>query len=118
MNRTLSLPMIKMEKNFVAVVEKGYPRKPYLEYPISNKEDPTRSLIGFIERELEELKVDLSILEAHKRTREREGDFPDNRMIAEQAYEAMLEVGDVSNTLDYLFEGLLNVYRLAGGLET
>jgi NTP pyrophosphatase (non-canonical NTP hydrolase) len=30
-----SLAMLKMEKNFIAYVEKGYPRQPYIQYPIN-----------------------------------------------------------------------------------
>ena len=118
MTRIMSLAMIKMEKNFVAHNDKNYTRKPHQEYPISNKDDPWNSLLGFVEREMEELKLAIRILEAHKRTREAGHDVPDNRMIAEQVYESMLEVGDVSNTLDYLFEGLLKVYRSCSESET
>ena len=118
MTRILSLPMIKMEKNFTAVNDKGYPRKPHQEYPIYDRDAPHNSLDGFVEREMEELKVAVRILEAHKRTRAAGHEVPDNRMIREQVYEAMLEVGDVSNTLDYLFEGLLQEYKILGGLKT
>jgi len=111
MTRILSLAMIKMEKNFVAYNDKHYSRKPHQEYPISNREERHNSLFGFVEREMEELKVALQILEAHKRTRAKGHDVPDNRMIIDQVYESMLEVGDVSNTLDYLFEGLLKAYH-------
>ena len=111
MTRILSLAMIKMEKNFVAHNDKNYTRKPHQEYPIFNKEERHNSLIGFVEREMEELTLALRILEAHKRTRAKGHDAPSNQMIIDQVYESMLEVGDVSNTLDYLFEGLLKAYR-------
>jgi len=107
----LSLAMLKMEKNFIAVIDKGYQRTPYLDWPISNKDNKGNSLIGFVEREIDELKLEIRTLEAHKRTKEKGIDFVDNRMIIEQIYNSMLEVADVSNTLDYLFEGLLEEYH-------
>lgn len=108
----LSLAMLKMEKNFIAVIDKGYQRMPYQDWPISNRDDTWNSLIGFVEREMDELNVALKILEAHMRTRAKRGnEIIDDKMISEQAYKAMLEVADVSNTLDYLFEGLLKEYH-------
>lgn len=106
----LSLAAVKMEKNFVAYVDKNYSRRPHEMYPINDREQPHNSLIGFVRREMEELETALDILEKHKRTREH-NDIIDDDMMANQIYEAMLEVGDVSNTLDYLFEALLNAHR-------
>ena len=106
----LSLSMLKMEKNFVAVINKDYPRKPYQEYLISNRDDKWNTLIGFVEREWDELNVALRILEAHKRSQTRGIEFIDDEMIIEQVYKSMKEVADVSNALDYLFEGLLKAY--------
>ena len=106
---TKTLAMLKMEKNFVAVIDKDYPRKPYEEYPIY---DPTRatrygsrSLIGFVNREKDELDAAIEIL--------RKNIASINRVkilrrvdIVDSILNVMLEVADVSNTLDYLFEGL------------
>ena len=111
MSRILSLAMLKMEKNFVAHNDKNYSRKPHQEYPISDRDDKWNSLIGFVEREMEELTTAIDILEAHKRTRAKGYEIPDNRMIRDQVYESMLEVADVSNTLDFLFEGLMEAYH-------
>ena len=106
----LSLSMLKMEKNFVAHLEKKYPRKPYEVYPVSNRDVKWKSLIGFVKREMDELDIAIKILEGHTRTRAKGHDVPDNRMIRDQVMAAMWEVGDVSNTLDYLFEGLIKLH--------
>jgi len=107
----LSLAMLKMEKNFIAVIDKGYQRMPYQDWPISNKDNKWNTLIGFVEREMDELNVALRILETHKRAKTRGIEVIDNKMVIEQVYKSMLEVADVSNTLDYLFEGLLEEYH-------
>jgi len=73
-----TLAMMKMEKNFVAVIEKGYPRKPYnaldLDYLIHRLHQET-----------------LEFTEAMKKA-DIEG--------------AKLELADISNIVDYLFEKL------------
>ncbi len=104
-----TLAMLKLEKNFVAVVDKNYPRKPYEEYPIYDPKRPIkyggRSLIGFVNREKDELDTAIEILKKNIANINRveilhRGDIVDSIL------DVMLEVADVSNTLDYLFEGL------------
>jgi hypothetical protein len=81
----LSLAMLKMEKNFIAV-EKGYPRQPYA--PESGQ--PLGFLIGRMEQELEELK------EAFKRK-----DWTNMRE----------EVADLSNLCDFSYEELAAIEK-------
>lgn len=97
----LSLSMLKMEKNFVAVIDKNYPRKPYEEYPIFIRGEAERSLIGFVWREMIELNKAIDPFGTNEGTR---------KEISERCIAAMSEVADVSNTLEYLFEGLLRAY--------
>ena len=113
MNDVKSLAMIKMEKNFIAHIDKTYPRQPYLEYPIQNLDDPWNSLIGFVRREMEELELSLRHLLADENTARRDIDISPliQKQIPESIYKVMLEVADVSNTLDYIFEGLLTHYQ-------
>jgi len=75
-----SLAMLKMEKNFIAVIEKGYPRQPY-----ANEKQTVRFLIHRIEDELEELKQAYS---------------NENLTVMKE------ECADISNIVDYLFEKL------------
>jgi len=105
----LSLSMLKMEKNFVAVIDKGYPRKPYEEYPILNPKNSVHSLIGFVTREKRELDQAIDRLKV-KQLNYYRGFEGTRREISDNLIAAMNEVADVSNTLDYLFEGLLNAY--------
>ena len=100
-----TLAMLKMEKNFVAVIDKNYPRKPYDEYPIFIRGEAERSLIGFVWREMTELNVAIDLLEKHVQNISRV-DVLRPQDICDQIMAAMREVADVSNTLDYLFEGL------------
>ncbi len=100
-----TLAMLKMEKNFVAVVDKNYPRKPYEEYPIFIRGKAERSLIGFVWREMRELNIAVDILEKST-TNFHRTDILSRSDIVNRIIAAMLEVADVSNTLDYLFEGL------------
>jgi len=73
-----TLAMIKMEKNFVAHIEKGYPRKPY----------ETCSL-GFLMKRLYEESTELA------------------RAIIDKDFEsAKIECADTSNIIDYIFERL------------
>jgi len=70
-----------MEKNFIAVLEKKYPRKPYSEY----------SMAFFLKRIRDE-------------TLELE------RAISANDFEnAMWECGDISNIVDFIFERLIIV---------
>ena len=100
-----TLAMMKMEKNFVAVIDKKYPRKPYEEYPIFIRGEAERSLIGFVWREMRELNISIDILE-QSTTSFHKTDILSRSDIVNRIIDAMLEIADVSNTLDYLFEGL------------
>jgi hypothetical protein len=92
--------MLKMEKNFVAVIEKGYPRKPYNEYPIFT-DHPNSSihrrgtLFGFIEREMSEIEDAVEMLH---------GAITPDIKLTENVRQ---EIADVSNALDYLYEAVL-----------
>lgn len=98
MTPPLSLSMLKMEKNFVAHLEKKYSRKPYEEYDMT-------ALTNFVRREYIEL---IAAMEKCLRYRMRARlDGSSRKVVADQIIEAMWEVADVSNTLDYLFEGLI-----------
>ena len=86
-----SLAMLKMEKNFVAAVDKNYPRRPYERWDIVD-------LHSFVEREQKELKHEMITL----------GKVEDFGLDEhDQIIKIMNEVADVSNTLDYLYEALL-----------
>ena len=77
---TKTLAMLKMEKNFVAVIEKKYPRKPYEIYPLAE-------LIERLKQEVKELE------EAYKKGK----------------YEAAkLECADCSNIIDFIFERIVS----------
>lgn len=71
-----TLAMIKMEKNFIAVLEKKYPRKPYLQYTAF-------FLLNRIKEEFKEL---------------------DEAFKTGGASDIAGEIADISNLLDYLFE--------------
>ena len=88
--------MLKMEKNFIAHVDKTYPRRPYSEYPIFSSGN--LNLFAFVLREMDELSDEMYSIR-------------EDGMGKEKLYAMMLEVADVSNTLDYLFEGLLSKYH-------
>ena len=79
-----TLAMIKMEKNFVAVIEKGYPRKPY-------KNLSTTYLLGRLKEEVEELSEAIMRMDSED---------------LQSCEEAKKECADVSNIVDYLFERL------------
>jgi len=72
-----TLAMLKMEKNFVAVIDKKYPRQPYLKYS-------TKFLLDRLDDEVKELRQACQI----------------NTMQAKD------ECADVSNIVDYIFERL------------
>ncbi len=114
--RILSLSMIKMEKNFTAHIDKDYSRKPHQEYTLVDPDDTWISLIGFVKREMIELEQAIDILNKHVQNHQRTG-TPTKSMIRDQTYEAMLEVADISNTLDYLFEGLLTLHTRLGEVD-
>jgi len=92
-----TLSMLKMEKNFIAHNEKGYPRQPYKE---------ERQTIGFliqrIEEELNELKI------SHNFRNE----------VSTAIQEMKEECADISNLVDYLFEKLCNDSLRRDKLET
>jgi len=71
-----TLAMMKMEKNFTAVLEKNYPRYPYERYDVF-------FLLMRLREELQELERAL-----------KEQDFPN----------AKWECADISNIIDYIFE--------------
>ena len=108
--KPLSLSMLKMEKNFIAHIEKNYPRKPYEEYPIFSRGKAERSLIGFVWREMRELNIAVDILKKST-TNFHRTDILSRSDIVNRIIAAMLEVADVSNTLDYLFEGLTQALK-------
>ena len=97
-----TLAMMKMEKNFIAVIEKKYPRKPYEEYSIID-------CIGFVKREHRELRIAIEALERLKVAKRLKIESDEN--MPDLIISAMWEVADVSNTLDYLFEGLLMLLK-------
>ena len=101
MTPPLSLSMLKMEKNFIAHIEKKYPRKPYEEYSIID-------CIGFVKREHLELRMAIEALERSKVAKRL--NIESDKKVSDLIIEAMWEVADVSNVLDYLFEGLLKAY--------
>lgn len=73
-----TLAMIKMEKNFIAHIEKKYPRQPY-------KVQSIKHLLERLDREVKELK---------------------EACAKKDIGAAKLECGDVSNIVDYIFERL------------
>ena len=81
MAKPKSLAMLKMEKNFIAHLEKKYPRKPYSKYSIW-------FLLKRIRQETNEL----------------------DRAITGSDFEnAMDECADISNCVDFIFERLMIV---------
>lgn len=73
-----TLAMMKMEKNFIAHIEKDYPRQPY-----------QACSLGFLMKRLYEESTELA------------------RAIIKKDFEnAKLECADVSNIVDYIFEKL------------
>lgn len=90
-----TLAMLKMEKNFVGVVEKGYPRKPYLMFPVWKYGYTSQTLFEFFVQESNELHS--AVVKACM-TRD-----------PKDIEEARKEVADVSNCLDFLDEGLLRM---------
>lgn len=78
-----SLAMLKMEKNFIAHIEKRYPRQPYRKLLPSY-------LLKRIKEEVEELEQALL-----------QGDILD----------IMEECADISNIVDYLFEVVLGLKK-------
>ena len=84
----LSLAMLKMEKNFIAHNEKGYPKQPYKDFSLYD-------CYGFVEREMKELDASVKHHWFGGRTNI-------DRLIAIRN-----EIADVSNCLDYLYEKTL-----------
>ncbi len=105
MKSPLSLSMLKMEKNFIAVIEKKYQRKPYETYPLFG--GMQNSLLGFVLREYRELEKEMGTLHNYKTDR----DMHDSKDIQDQIIEVLWEIADVSNTLDYLFEALIKEHK-------
>lgn len=75
-----TLAMLKLEKNLIAVIEKGYARRPYDTYSINE-------LADFIKREYYELDLELSQKSWN--------------MLAVRN-----ELADLSNTIDFLYEAI------------
>lgn len=76
-----TLAAIKMEKNFIAVLTKRYPRKPYEHYTV-------QFLIKRLKEEVAELEEAVKL----------------------RVYgEAALECGDVSNLVDFIFEQVVRL---------
>ena len=84
-----SLAMMKMEKNFIAHNEKGYPRQPYNIYSLSD-------CFSFVEREMKELQETVRNYYRYK------DELPSTNSY--RLMEIRHEIADVSNCLDYLFE--------------
>jgi len=76
-----SLAMLKMEKNFVAHIEKKYPRRPY-----------SKQCLEFLAKRLAEEGLELV-----------------RAINCRNTEAAKLECADVSNIVDYIFEGLCRV---------
>ena len=89
-----SLAMMKMEKNFIAHNEKGYPRQPYNQYSLAD-------CFSFVEREMKELELSVRQYYASRHT---------EKFSKESLIEIRHEIADVSNCLDYLFEKTMIVY--------
>lgn len=106
----LSLSMMKMEKNFIAHLEKKYARKPYEEYPIFIRGKNELTLIGFVWREMIELNKAVDLFSNYAENINLVSGL-EPKDVSDQIIETMLEVADVSNTLDYLFEGLLKALK-------
>jgi len=83
-----SLSMLKMEKNFIAHNDKGYPRQPYKEFSLYD-------CFGFVKREMKELD------EAFKHH------WFGGRTNVDRLIVLRNEIADVSNCLDYLYEKVL-----------
>ena len=82
-----TLAMLKMEKNFIAVIEKGYPRQPY-----NSEIQDVKFLINHIGDEVKEL------LDA---------------WVSSDLAGMMEECADISNLIDYLFEKLAKGKEIA-----
>lgn len=116
-----SLGALKMEKNFTAVIDKDYNRMPHIEYPPLSNHD--LNLFMFTVREQAELEEAMQKLGnkwhfwnsndewwGPSKDQLREMSVDDRTRFMVDLKHAMLEVADVSNTMDYLFEGLLRLY--------
>ena len=71
-----TLAMLKMEKNFRALISQGYPRQPY-------RKQNTQFLLKRLREEVEEL---------------------DQAIRSKRIFEAKRECADASNVIDYIFE--------------
>lgn len=75
-NGVKTLAMIKMEKNLIAVIDKGYTRYPYKDYSVNE-------MLNWFLREVQELV---------------------NAIDGETNTNIKNEIGDCSNVLDYMYE--------------
>lgn len=96
-----TLAMLKMEKNFIAHNEKGYPRKPYAE-----KTQPISFLIDRIQNEKDELVASFNALVKIHVLPDELLDTTDEKDIVHILNEMREECADISNIVDYLFEKL------------
>jgi len=93
-----TLAMMKMEKNFIAQIDKHYPRKPYEHYSLN-------FLRKRLLEEMNELNEVLKTIEAMKSDVKPLFILTERETLIENA---KLECADVSNVVDYIFEKLLN----------
>lgn len=93
-----SLAMLKMEKNFIAYNDKGYPRQPYSEFNLLD-------CFGFVKREMKELG---EAIRAH---------WFGGRTNPDRLMKIRNEIADVSNCLDYLYEKALRLEIILLGDE-
>jgi len=96
-----TLAMMKMEKNFVAVIEKGYPRKPYETLDL-------HFLRNRLMDEVIELNDSLKKILTFQGT-DMVGINPIFMETKEDLENALWECADVSNIVDYIFEKLSNI---------
>lgn len=93
-----TLAMMKMEKNFIAQIDKKYPRKPYEAYSLE-------FLRGRLLEEVNELNEALKAVDKTK------SDLKPAFVVTERdelIENAKLECADVSNLIDIIFERLQN----------
>jgi len=105
MMNELSLAAMKCRKTLIACMDKGYSRQPWEDYPLfHNPRGEDLTLVAFVEREYKELRQ--ALLAVHVEAQQDSFDgLPDAIL------QAQIEIADVSNTLDYLFEGLARLRR-------
>lgn len=102
----MTLAAMKCMK-ILAAMDKGYSREPWEEYPIfMSQQGDHLTLAGFVRREYRELME--ALLNVHVEANQDTFDG-----LPEVIFKAQLEIADVANCLDFLFESLA---RLRGSL--